>query len=385
MSQSQPSFRSFLERLNDFGNGACVGYDLCMKACPVVDADVPISELNAAADDPRTMTDRVRQFVIDCVQCGRCTEACPTGAPRDHMMLHLRANMPRRPDRYATYARLKGGHGLQPWHKDLLMSAFQLYAKRSADPRVRPHLDNLEFEQRDTLLYFGCYAFSHTGSPTVTLDLADEMGIEYEVLAGLRTCCGWPQYLSGDPDRGEELLLGLETLIDKVQPKLVVSGCAECVAAVQVLARRSGGAFESISTVEWLRRNRDKLDLDPSDDPITFHDSCHLTRKMNRGHVARELMQGVFQVNEIEESGRDGLCCGYYGFGINEEKTRELRRRRLDQARATGAGKMAVECVTCQESYEKVRQEGDVEVVELQKLVLESLRRRVKMQQEVGK
>lgn len=385
MAHSQAGLRSFLQRISDFGNGACVGYDLCMKACPVVEADVPISELNAAADDPSAMTDRVRQFVTDCVMCGRCTEACPTGAPRDHMMLHLRANMPERPDEYAAYARLKGGHGLQPWYKDLLKSAFQLYAKSSVDRRVWPHLDKQEFEQQDTLMYFGCYAFSHTASPTVTLDLADAMGIEYEILAGLRTCCGWPQYLSGDLERGEELLLGLGMLIEKVRPKVVVSGCAECVAAVQVLARRAGGAFESISTVEWLRRNRDKLDLDPSDDAITFHDSCHLTRKMNRGHVARELMDGLFPLTEMVESGRDGQCCGYYGFDLNEDKTRALRRKRLDQAKATGAGKMAVECVTCQESYEKAHVEGDVEVVELQKLVLDSVRRKAKMNQEAAK
>lgn len=235
-----------------------------------------------------------------------------------------------------------------------------------------------------TLLYFGCYAFTPTGSPSVTLDLAEAMGIEYEILAGLRTCCGWPQYLSGDLERGEALLLALGGLIDKAEPKVVVSGCAECVAAVQVLASRSGGAFESISTVEWLRRNRDRLDLDPSDDPITFHDSCHLSRKMNRGHVARDLMDGVFPLEEIEENDRDGLCCGYYGFGLNEEKTRDLRRKRLDQARATGAGAMAVECVTCQESFEKEHRPGDVEIVELQKLVLQAQRRGGKKQQGVG-
>jgi Fe-S oxidoreductase len=352
--------------MNHFGNASCVGYDLCMKACPVVDADVPISELNAAADDPSTMTARVRRFVIDCVQCGRCTEACPTGAPRDHMMLQARATMPDRP-RY----------------KELIQNGFSLYAKGNVDERVWPHIDKTEFEQKDTLMYFGCYAFSQTASPGVTLDLADEMGIDYEVVGGLRTCCGWPQYLSGDLERGEELLLGLGEQIARVKPKVVVSGCAECVAAVQILASKHGGAYESVSTVEWLRRNQDKLELDPSEVPITFHDSCHMTRKMNRGHVARELMEGVFDVNEMEESGRDGACCGYYGFGINEDKTRDLRLKRLQQAKATGATKMAVECVTCQESYEAVHEEGDVEIVELQKLVLESVRRAAARRNEV--
>ena len=130
MQAAPLTFPSFLERLNDFGNAACVGYDLCMKACPVVDEDVPIFDLNAAADDPASMTAEVRQFVLDCVQCGRCTEACPTGAPRDHMMLHLRANMPDRPEAYERYGRLKGGHGLQPWYKDIAKSAFEVFAKK---------------------------------------------------------------------------------------------------------------------------------------------------------------------------------------------------------------------------------------------------------------
>jgi heterodisulfide reductase subunit D len=375
MSNSGPSLRDTLVQLDLDGNAACVGYDLCMKACPVVEDDLPIAELNAASDEPSAMTDRVRQFVIDCVQCGRCTEACPTGAPRDHMMLKLRADMPDRPGRYASYARLRGAHGQQPWHLDLARAAFQQYAKGNVDERVWPHLDKEDFAENDTLMYFGCYAFSETGSPGVTLDLADEMGIDYEVLAGLQTCCGWPQYLSGDTERAEVLLDALAQQIEKSNPKVVVSGCAECVAAVQVLSRRSGGAYESISTVEWLRRNSDKLSLQESDVPITFHDSCHLSRKMNRGHVAREVIEGTFSLTEMDESGRDGACCGYYGFGLNEEKTHDLRRRRLDQAQATGAAVMAVECVTCQESFEKAHGEDDVQVVELQRLVLDAHRR----------
>ena len=370
----QPGLRTALDDLDTFGDASCVGYDLCLKACPVVDEDLPIFELNEAASDPAGMTARVREFVIDCVQCGRCTEACPAGVPRDQMMLKLRAGLPERPPRYAAYGRLKGGHGLQPWYLDALAGAFGLAYRGRVDKRLRPHLDKPRLRQADTLLYFGCYAFSHTGSPGVTLDLAEELGEDVEVLAGLRTCCGWPQYLSGDIERAEELMLGLERQILQARPKVVVSGCAECVAAVQVIARRNGGDFESISTVEWLRRNRDKLDLEPGELPITFHDSCHLSRKLHREDSARELGEGLFELREMEQHGRDGSCCGYYSFGLSPDKAGALRRDRLDQARATGAGVMAVECVTCQESFEGSRREGDVRVVELQKLVLDAVR-----------
>jgi len=366
-----PTLSDVLKELSDFGNSACVGYDRCMMVCPVVDSALPIAELNAAADDPAAMTDRVREFVVDCVQCGHCTSACPTGAPRDHMMLHLREQMPDRPNRYSSYARIRGGG--QPWYLDALISLFNLFARSKTDPRMRPHIDRHRGPSSDTLLYFGCYAFSGTRSPTITMDLADIMGIEYDVLGGLRTCCGWPQYLSGDTARAEVLLDALYEDLVAAKPKVVVSGCAECVTAVQVLARRSGGAFESISTVEWLQRNWDKLDLSPQDLSVTFHDSCHMTRKMNRGSAPRELMDGLVRHSEMENNGRQGLCCGYYGFGINEEKTRALRMKRLEQARATGTRTMAVECVTCMESYSHLAEDAGVEVVELQKIVLDAV------------
>ena len=369
---SRPTLGSVLKDLSDFGNGACVGYDRCMKVCPVVDSSLSIAELNEAADDPTAMTEDVRKFVIDCVQCGHCTSACPTGAPRDHMMLYLREQMPDRPKRYTSYARIRGGS--QPWYLEALISLFNLFSRSKTDPRMRPHIDRRRGPPSDTLLYFGCYAFSGTGSPTITMDLADAMGIEYDVLGGLRTCCGWPQYLSGDTARAEVLLDALYEDLQATRPKVVVSGCAECVAAVQVLARRSGGAFESISTVEWLQRNREKLDLTPQDLSVTFHDSCHMTRKMNRGSAPRELMDGLVENTEMEDSGKQGLCCGYYGFGINEEKTRELRLKRLAQVKATGTRTMAVECVTCMESYGHLAEEAGVEVVELQKIVLDAVK-----------
>ena len=365
-----------LAGLNDFGNAACVGYDLCMKACPVVDPDLSIADLNDAADDPAVLSRLARQLATDCVQCGRCTTACPTGAPRDHMVLQLRASMPDRPGRYAQYARLRGAHGKQSWLKGLVMSALALRSKGAVDPRLRARIDSRRYRQAHTLLYFGCYAFSPTGSPTVTLDLADMMAVDYEVIGGLRTCCGWPQYLSGDVARAQILIEALGDLIDQIQPEVVVSGCAECVAAVALLARQRGASWESISTIDWICRNLDRLDVDRSDLRLTFHDSCHMTRKMGRGQPARDVAAAVGELREIHEHGDDGLCCGYYNFGLAPEKTAALRKRRIDQAKATGAELMAVECVTCLESYAGVAEEQGYRVVELQELVRDAARAR---------
>ena len=212
MAEARPGeLGGFLAELSDLGNAMCVGYDLCMKACPVVAADVVVAELNDAADEPAAMTARVRQLVLDCVQCGRCTTACPTGSPRDHMMLQLRAAMPDRPKEYARYGLIKGAHGRQPLYRDALRWLYQQTASGQVDVRILPHLDRTDLRRSDTLLYFGCYAFSGSGSASVTLDLAETLGADYEVVAGLQTCCGWPVGLSGrdrSSTRTQKSLLG---------------------------------------------------------------------------------------------------------------------------------------------------------------------------------
>ena len=63
------------------------------------------------------------------------------------------------------------------------------------------------------------------------------------------------------------------------------------------------------------------------------------------------------------------MCCGYYNFKGNPELNQQIVNQKMDMVEKTGAKKLAVECITCQESFESTGKERGIEVTDLVDLV----------------
>jgi Fe-S oxidoreductase len=352
------AFEDSLRRLAEFGLDNCIGANACMEACPVNRLGVNQNELDSVMVSG-VWTDRVETFVTECVQCGDCTLACPAGVHRDHMMLLLKAMLPTIPKTWQRYYAIKGRHD-RSW----LISLYDVVMRLVSGP-LGKYVDKPQLEQKPLLFYFGCYIFSPSGAPAATLKLADRLDLDYEVLAGVRSCCGWPQYLSGRMGFGQQMLIYLGELIEQAQPERIVTGCAECYAALLRLKKKVGASWTPLTTPEWLLRHADELTWRRFDEPIAIHDSCHVTKKVNKPQPARELLARIGQVVEIAETPQDCVCCGYYNIHANHDLNHGLHRDKLDLVREKGAEAMAVECVTCWESFVEPFDEADVPLWEL--------------------
>ena len=114
-------------------------------------------------------------------------------------------------------------------------------------------------------------------------------------------------------------------------------------------------SFEPLTTPMWLAQFADKLDLKKSGASVTYHDSCHISRKIGQPEPARKLLSSMADITEMPRSGaRDTWCCGYWGLRGNEgndEQLQKLQQERFDEAHATSADTMVVECVTCLEAF----------------------------------
>jgi Fe-S oxidoreductase len=164
---------------------------------------------------------------------------------------------------------------------------------------------------------------------------------------------------------GQQMLIYLGELIEQAQPERIVTGCAECYAALLRLKKKVGASWTPLTTPEWLLRHADELTWRRFDEPIAIHDSCHVTKKVNKPQPARELLARIGQVVEIAETPQDCVCCGYYNIHANHDLNHGLHRDKLDLVREKGAEAMAVECVTCWESFVEPFDEADVPLWEL--------------------
>lgn len=364
--------RTFLEELEswaDYNLANCIGVDCCMDVCPVVDPGLSIKELNEATRPGTPVPDHIAKFAAECIQCARCDTVCPTAAGRSIMMLYLKAKLAmakKQPDAYKKYLKMKG-HDKNPF----LISAFNLLARMKVK-RLARHADKKDFRKVPLLFYLGCYIFSPTKSAVQILDVAERLDLDYEVLGGLRSCCGWPQLLGGETGAAEDYHEYLLELIEKSSPGEVVTGCAECFASLIKIKRKYGADFEPLTPAMWLLKHEDRLGLTHSGETVTYHDSCHLSRKFHYDKPARELLKKVADIKEMGRSGQKfTYCCGYWAMKANPGQLKDIHRERLDEARKTGARKMVVECVTCLESFD-LHSESDVEVEDILQLVIEN-------------
>jgi heterodisulfide reductase subunit D len=338
-------FETSLKQTAELGLKSCIGANACTEVCPINRLHVNQNELDSVMVSG-VWTERVQTFVTECVQCGDCTIACPAAVHRDHMMLYLKSLLPSLPKTWLKYYAIKGRRD-----KSLLISLYDAI-KRIQHSSLAKHIDKAQLEPKPLLFYFGCYYSSPSGAPIATLELADRLGLNYEVLTGVRSCCGWPHYLTGRMGYAQQMLTHLGTLIDRAQPEAIVSGCAECYTALLRLKKKTGAQWTALTTPEWLLQHADRLTWNRFDYPIAYHDSCHVTKKVGRPQPARELLGLMAEVVEITEAPHKCVCCGYYNIHANHELNDQLHEEKLAAVRQAGAGGMAVECVTCWESFD---------------------------------
>ena len=346
MKWNSADFDASLARIVAFGLENCIGANACMEVCPVNRLHVDQRELDSVMVSGK-WTDRVKTFVEECIQCGDCTLACPASVQRDQMMLALKNSLPEVPRSWKIYNALKGRQD-RFWLISL-MAIFQ----RVMTGRLGQYIDKPNLERKDLLFYFGCYVFSPSKAPEATLTLADRIGLDYEVLAGMKSCCGWPQYLTGDMGYGQGMLEYLEGLIQQADPKVIVTGCAECYAALLRLKKQTNAAWEALTTPMWLCQYAEALKWKKFPYPIGIHDSCHVTKKAGKPDAVRELLGKMADVVEIYETPEDCLCCGYYNIHTNHTLNEQLHLQKIQDLTKSGAKGMAVECVTCWEAFNK--------------------------------
>lgn len=328
----------------------CLECGKCAGGCP-------ISRVNSSFSPVVMVGKALRGFYEDipadkglwgCLTCNTCSNRCPSGVDYTGFIRRVR-----------TYALNMGIEG-NCAHGGTLSSMMRIVSHNPIEQnRNRWITPELKTSNEGKLLYFvGCLPyfedlFSDIGITSLdiarnTIRILNKAGIEPGIMKDER-CCGHDLFWNGDIAGFDRLAKRNIENIEKTGVKKVVFSCPECYRTFKMDYPEYD--FEVIHITELLNEliGDGKLLFNKLEEKITYHDPCRLGRHLGIYDAPREVLKSIPDIEMVEmESNRSGsLCCGTSAWMNCGMDSKQIRLKRLTEAKATGANMLITSCPKC--------------------------------------
>ena len=325
-----------------------------------IDLEGDEDELDDMLNDLTKLTKNQALDIFSCVECGRCTDVCPANRgggildPKYHFIMDLRDPLLEGKDvavldkinveagwecttcQACTEVCPVGNHveksdeirrlevlveGRVPQEYQKLFTNLQ-ETGNTEGASSSPFADSFPVftADKEYVLWLGCFA-RHGLDPNFNKSvenftkILDVAGVTYGVLAE-EQCSGDPANRLGD--KLTYTMLREHNMEQLSETKKVVTLCPHCA----VNLGKEYGKYGSINyTVEHhtqvigrlIDEGKIKVQMGESG-KVTYHDPCNLSRMLDIVDEPRTAIQAASSnFQEMEESGRDTLCCGAGG------------------------------------------------------------------------
>ena len=278
----------------------------------------------------------------ECTSCQACTEACPVG------------NEVEKSDEIRNIQVLVEGKVPQEYQK-LFMNLQTVGNTEGATTSTLSEKLPIYDGSQEFVLWLGCfskYALDPKyGDSVINLTkILDKADITYGILAKEK-CTGEPANKLGDKLTYNMLMKeNLETL---KEVKKIITMCPHCSINLGTeyakYEKIEYEVYHHTEVIEDLILNK-KITVNKSNsDKVTFHDPCNLSRGMNETQAPRTAIKASCQdFNELEENGKNTLCCGA-GGGLWWKKETQGRAHlvRAEQVIESGNDTVVTGCSFC--------------------------------------
>jgi Fe-S oxidoreductase len=251
-----------------------------------------------------------------------------------------------------------------------------------------PRLSELgDAKDIEVLYWVGCSGSYDARNQKVSRALVRVLkaaNVRFAILGKEERCNGDPARRLGEEGRFQELVIANAERFKKYNVKRVIAQCPHCFNTLRNEYRRFGVELEVEHHTQFVRRLVDagRLKLAKSiEGDTTYHDPCYLGRYNDEYAAPRQVLIQLQKgpITEMPRSHNHSFCCGAGGsnmwFEVKEEK-RRMSHIRLEEAKATGAKRMATACPFCMTMFDdatRVLTEGTFEVKDFAELVADAL------------
>jgi Fe-S oxidoreductase len=253
--------------------------------------------------------------LYQCLSCGACEEACPVGIEHvGYKILDMRRGL------------VSEGRT----HSDRLSSLFTTMERSPHNPWGVPHdtrrklIESEKFPifdgSQQWLFWLGCGLSYDPHGQQVARAMArilNEAKVSWGVLAR-ETCCGEPARRAGNEYLYMELSQQvIDSLRDKKAARILT--CDPHCTRMFDVDYRQNWAFEEQGIeirhhAEFLAQALPKLNLRPESKTITYHDPCYLARGRGITTEPRAVLRRIgVEIVELAHHGKRTFCCGAGG------------------------------------------------------------------------
>ena len=325
-----------------------------------IDLEASEEELDELLLDLSKLSKNQALDIFTCVECGRCTDVCPANRgggildPKYHFILDLKNPMLESNDvnvvdkinveagwecttcQACTEVCPVGNHV----EKADEIRSFQVMVEGDVPQEYQKLLRNLQetgntegassstlLEQlpeytpdKELVLWLGCFA-KHAMDPNFVKSvenftkILDSAGITYGVLSN-EQCSGDPANKLGDKLTYQMLMDNNVEELNKV--KKVTTMCPHCVVNLQnEYSKYHEIKYEVKHHTQVISELLDegKININPGSlEKVTYHDPCNLSRTLDEVDAPRNVIKAAApEFFELDESGKETLCCGAGG------------------------------------------------------------------------
>jgi Fe-S oxidoreductase len=337
----------------------CFQCGLCDAVCPW-NRVRPFSMRKIIREAAFGLTEIEGEDIWRCTTCGACPAQCPRGVKQIDVSVALRRVATEyevfpasvRSARTARASLISEGNPLQgdrkkraDWAKDLSVKTFA--------------------EGMEALYFVGCYLSYDPRMKkvaTATANILKKAGVDFGILGNQENCCGESIRKTGSEEVFKRLAKeNIKTFIDNGVKKIIVSS-PHCFHTFKNEYPEFMVNFEVVYISQYISEliNAGRLELTGEfAKKVTYHDPCYLGRHNDLYDEPRDVLKKIpgLEFVEMEDFGKNSLCCGGGGGRIwmdtpKEERFSDLR---LEQANDAGARVLVTSCPYCITNFEESR------------------------------